>query len=108
MSDYLLIQSRDPFESRSTTEFYELASGLAEAGNQVILFLLQDGVLPARECPESAALASVAKAGVQILADEFSLHERGIARDGLVPAVKPADVATVVDCLADGRKTIWN
>lgn len=49
MTDYLLIQSRDPFESRSAAEFYELATGLAKSGSQVIWFLVQDGVLPARQ-----------------------------------------------------------
>jgi sulfur relay (sulfurtransferase) complex TusBCD TusD component (DsrE family) len=108
MTDYLLIQSRDPFESRSAAEFYDLAAGLVKSGSHVILFLIQDGVLPARECVESAALANTADAGVQILADNFSLHERGIAFDGLIPAVEAADVAAVVDGMASGRKSIWN
>ena len=42
------------------------------------LFLVQNGVLGARESPRSERLAELAALGVEILADEFSLRERGI------------------------------
>ena len=37
-AEYLLIESRDPFESNDVGYYYELACGLVEAGNQVTLF----------------------------------------------------------------------
>src|SRR4029450_6336607 len=45
MADYLLIESRDPFESNDVGYYCDLARGLVEAGNQVTLFLVQNGVL---------------------------------------------------------------
>jgi predicted peroxiredoxin len=108
MSKYLLIASRDPFEAASTGEFYELAGSLAKAGNAVTLFLVQNGVLPARPGPHSGPLSKAAESGVQVLADEFSLRERGIHRDRLISGVKPASLEVVVDQLAEGRKAIWH
>lgn len=108
MAKYLLIASRDPFESRDVDQAYELASGLAKDGNTVTLFLVQNGVLPARKSSRSEALAKLAAAGVEVLADEFSLRERGIAQDRLAPGVKAAPLDVVVDQLADGRKAIWH
>jgi len=41
MNRYLLIESRDPFESNDVSYFYNLAAGLAEEGSEVALFLVQ-------------------------------------------------------------------
>ena len=108
MSKYLLIESRDPFETADVTYYYDLAEGLARAGNEVTLFLVQNGVLPARRSAKSELLGKLAEAGVQILADDFSLRERGIAGDRLATDVKAAPLDTVVDQLAEGRKAMWH
>jgi len=108
MANYLLIESRDPFDSNDAGQFYELAANLAKGGNRVTLFLVQNGVLPARQCVHSGALSAVADAGVEILADEFSLDERGIATGTLVTGVSAAALDVVVDQLAEGRKAIWH
>ena len=106
MAEYLLIESRDPFESNDVGYYYELAKGLVEAGNQVTLFLAQNGVLSARPSAHSAALGALAKSGVTVLADEFSLKERGIAK--LVEGVAAAPIEVVLDHLAAGHKTLWH
>ena len=108
MAKYLLIESRDPFDAGTVGEFYDLAAGLAKDGNEVTLFLVQNGVLPARAGAHSDLLGALAGAGVEVLADDFSLRERGIAADSVVPGVKAAPLDVVVDQLADGRKTLWH
>lgn len=108
MGRYLLIGSRDPFDSNDAKNLYDLASGLTRQGNEVTLFLVQNGVLPARPSANSAALTDLANAGVEVLADDFSLKERGIAADGLAEGVQAASLDVVVDQLADGRKAIWH
>ena len=108
MGRYLLIGSRDPFDSNDVQNLYDLASGLTRQGNEVTLFLVQNGVLPARPGSHSAALTDLANAGVEVLADDFSLKERGIAADGLAEGVRAAPLDVVVDQLADGRKAIWH
>ncbi len=108
MADYLLIGSRDPFESTEVTRLYALAENLVKNGGQVTLFLVQNGVLSARESAQSAALSAVAGAGVEVLADEFSLHERGISPDRLIAGVSAAALDVVVDQLSEGRKAIWS
>lgn len=105
---YLLIESRDPFECNDVPYYYDLAKGLVKDGHAVTLFLLQNGVIPARASAKDQGLAKLAKAGVTILADDFSLRERAIAEDGLVVGVKPAELDTVIDQMADGAKTMWH
>jgi len=65
-------------------------------------------VFPARPGARSGALSDVASAGVEVLADDFSLRERGIAEATLLDAVKPAPIDTVVDQLAESRKAMWH
>ena len=108
MAKYLLIESRDPFESNDVDFSYDLAKRLTADGNAVTLFLVQNGVLPARAGARAAGLTELAQAGIEILADEFSLRERGIPVGRLQPGVKPSPLDLVVDRLAEGCKAIWH
>ncbi|MFQ5534127.1 MAG: DsrE family protein [Sphingomonadales bacterium] len=108
MAKYLLIASRDPFETNEAVHCYELARELRRDGNEVTVFLVQNGVFPARDCIHSTRLTDLAQAGVEVLADKFSLQERGIAPAGLVPGVTPSALEIVIDHLADGFKTVWH
>ena len=108
MANYLLIESRDPFDSNDVGQFYGLAAGLAREGHSVTLFLVQNGVLGARRSGAAGTLSKLAQDGVNVLADSFSLRERGIADDRLTDGVKPSELDVVVDHLAEGRKVIWH
>lgn len=108
MARYLLIESRDPFDSNDVTNYYALAASLAAAGNDVTLFLVQNGVLPARQCSKSDDLSTLAASGVEVLADDFSLRERGIAVGQLAEGVSAAPLDTVIDHLANGSKAVWH
>lgn len=108
MAKYLLIESRDPFAANDVGHFFELAGGLVKDGNEVTLFLVQNGVFPARKSTKSQLLTELSEAGVEILADEFSLRERGITNDRMTTGVSSAKLDVVVDQLADGCKTLWH
>ena len=110
MSRYVLVESRDPFDSRDCEHFYEIARGLKDAGNDVTLFLVQNGVLPTRkESTHAPKLKGLAAAQVTILADAFSLKERAIGHEDLVASVKSSDVDHLVDLLmAADTKAIWH
>jgi predicted peroxiredoxin len=107
MASYLLLESQEPFESAEVPHHYQLAAGLKAQGNQVTLYLLQNGVLAARRSVQSEALSRLASSGVEILADDFSLRERGIPSSRLVSGVSVSSIDAVVDQLAEGRKALW-
>ena len=108
MARYLLIESRDPWESADTGTWLDLARGLAAEGNQVTLMLVQNGVLPARRSAGSGALTELSAAGVEILADDFSLRERGIPTERLADGIEPAPIDVVIERMAGGDKVIWH
>jgi hypothetical protein len=106
MTKYLLIESRDPFESNDVGYYCELARGLLEANNEVTVLLVQNAVLAARPSANAPALRALVKAGVTVLADAFSLEERGITK--VLDGVKSTSIDVVADHLEAGHKTLWH
>jgi sulfur relay (sulfurtransferase) complex TusBCD TusD component (DsrE family) len=116
MADYILIESRDPFTSAEVGGFLDLAEGLAKEGGKVTLFLVQNAVMAARHGARSSfphnasvpSLAALAANGVKVLADSFSLQERGISPNRLIAGVTVAPLSTVIDQMAAGRRALWH
>ena len=109
MNRYLLIESRDPFESSDTHFVAELASDLQTSGNAVTVFLVQNGVLAARKKARGSSLTQLIEGGVTVLADDFSLRERGIAAGDLTAGVRESSIDTVVEMLVDqNAKALWH
>jgi hypothetical protein len=106
MADYLLIESRDPFESNDVGYYYELARGLVEAGNQVTLFLIQNAVFAARPSAQAPKLQALVGSGIKVLADDFALKQRGVTK--LLDGIQIAPIDVVVDHLEAGHKTLWH
>ncbi|MBN3790189.1 DsrE family protein [Burkholderia sp. Ac-20353] len=107
MANYLFVESRDPYGTRDTQQFDELAKGLRGRNNAVTLFLVQNGVLSTRPGAKfSERYADLTRSGITVLADEFSLRERAIER--LADGVQKAGIDQLVDLLfvAD-TKAIW-
>jgi hypothetical protein len=107
MPGYLLIESRDPFSTQAVSGHVELAVALRRAGADVSLYLVQNGVLPCRAGADGDALHEAQSAGVEILADDFSLRERGIRDTDVARGVKPAAIDLVVKRLADAWKVLF-
>ena len=107
MPNYLLIESRDPFSDQAVAGHAELAVGLRRAGSAVALYLVQNGVLPCRPGADGEALHEALAAGVEVLADDFSLRERGIAERDIARGVKPASIGLVVERLAASWKVMF-
>ena len=108
MSEYLFIQSQDPFTETRTGAQYDLAIRLANAGNQVRVLLVQNGVTPARRGARCEAFDALANASVTVLADTLALTQRQIATHQLKIGVQTSDLDTVVDAMLAGHKVIWN
>jgi sulfur relay (sulfurtransferase) complex TusBCD TusD component (DsrE family) len=108
MPRYLLIESRDPFESRSFRQRCELAAALASGGSEVTVFLVENAVLAARAAADARDLHELGRRGVTLLADEFALRERGITTAQLSRDVRPAGLDALVAELGTGARAIWN
>jgi sulfur relay (sulfurtransferase) complex TusBCD TusD component (DsrE family) len=109
MTNYVFIESRDPFESLDVRFVEETATALKQRGHLVTVFLVQNGVLASRLNARDSYLARLMRAGVALLADDFSLSERGIEPAELRPGVRPTSIEALVDALAqENTKAIWH
>jgi len=110
MTRYLLIESRDPFENRESENFLEMVGRLAQNGDQVTLFLIQNGVFALRKGSLfTGKLKELIKQNVQIRADSFSLDERSIQERERLEQIKMSGIDEILDILFEpGMKTIWH
>ena len=109
MSNYVFIESRDPFDSPDTSFLADTAAALKKRGNNVTVFLVQNGVLAARKQARKSALPQLFESGVTVLADDFSLRERGIQSDECQSAVRASSIDQLVDLLVqENTKAVWH
>jgi len=109
MTNYLFIESRDPFESRDTEFLEQTATALKQRGHEVTVFLVQNGVLAVRKNGRENYLGRLAGAGVTLMADDFSLCERGIQTIELQPGIQPSSIEVLVAMLVqENAKGIWH
>ncbi|MCI0416659.1 DsrE family protein [bacterium] len=110
MGKYLFVETRDPFENRDCDSFYELVQGIAADGNQTQLFLIQNGVMPARKGSRfEEVIDKLNKSQVQIHADGFSLRERGIRGANLLKPVKVSGMEELVQWILEpDTKIVWH
>lgn len=108
MSEYLFIQSQDPFTEVRAKGQYELASKLAIAGNRVRMILVQNGVCPARQGAVCKSFSSLLDSRVIVLADEFALGQREIGSSQLKQDVQSCSLDIVIEAMLAGHKVIWN
>jgi sulfur relay (sulfurtransferase) complex TusBCD TusD component (DsrE family) len=106
--NYLIIVSEDPFEMPTARRAGELALQLKRRGHDVALYLVQNGVLASRSRANGDALTAAIASAVEVMADDFSMRERGIESNELRPGVVTAPIDTVVNRLAAGWNTLWS
>jgi predicted peroxiredoxin len=106
MAKYLFVESRDPFEFTDVKHTWDLAVDLANKGDDVAMFLVQNAVLAARRSASVSTMSDLS--AVRVFADDLSLEERAIEFDSVRDGVTVAGIDQLTDLIMeDGRKPIW-
>jgi len=107
MERYLIIESRDLTEYTSGRYIQKVAKTLTEQGNEVTLFLIENGVLAARTGSDIGKnLTALAGQGGNVLADDISCKARGVTR--LAEGVVESNMDHLADLIVEGSdKVIW-
>ena len=111
MSDsrYVLIESRDPFDSADTAFVTDTAAALRARGRAVTVYLVQNAVFATRAGARGSNVPRLTQAGVTVLADDFSLRERGIEAGEIASGVREASIDSLVDLVMHpDTKTFWH
>ncbi|MBP8534902.1 DsrE family protein [Streptomyces sp. MK37H] len=108
---HLLIESRGPWAGAACGAFVRDARTLALSGHPVQLVLVQDAVTAAVCEPEedSAEVRALAEAGGEVWVDDFSLAQRGLPADRLIPEARVVGMPEVsARVLAPGVRVVWH
>ena len=109
VSNYVFIESRDPFDSPDTAFLADTAISLKKRGNDVTVFLVQNGVLAARQQARKSQLPQLLESGITVAADDFSLQERGIQSGECHTKLKITPIDQLVDLLLqENTKAVWH
>ena len=108
MSNYVFIESRDPFDSADMNSVSETAVALRKKGHTVTVFLVENGVLGARKHAAKSQVPAIVESGVTVLADDFSLQKRGISMDECAPGLQAGSMVHLIDLIVqDNTKAVW-
>ncbi|MFF2546341.1 hypothetical protein ACFVUY_27780 [Kitasatospora sp. NPDC058063] len=104
---YLLVESQG-HSAPQEAGFRRDALAQAEAGRPVLMFLVQDGV--ALALPGSdATLDDFQRAGGRLVADDFSLTQRGLDGRALRPTVRVTGMGEMAEWMLDPDvKVVWH
>ncbi|HLG22098.1 MAG TPA: DsrE family protein [Candidatus Manganitrophaceae bacterium] len=107
MARYLIVDSRDLTEYTSGRYIQKVAGKLKESGNDVTLFLIENGVIAARKGGEIGKnLSDLSKRGAKVVADDISCRARGITQ--LAEGITQGSVDQLADLIVEGSdKVIW-
>jgi hypothetical protein len=87
----------------------ETATALARRGHEVTVFLVQNGVFASRKNARDPAITRMAQAGITLLADDFSLGERGIRPSELHLGVRTSSIEALVEALLqENTRALWH
>ncbi len=110
MSQYLIIESRDPFESPDVSQMYALANDLSTEGNDVTVFLTQNGALATRSGAKAQGFTDLLNnPKIKVLVDDYSLGERGITESELSSGINIATMDQLIDSIVnESPKVVWH
>ncbi len=107
MTSYLLVSTCSPAHQSKAEQIYAVAAELRDAGNDVTLLLIENGVLCARG-GSAGALKELHGRGVTVIADEVSLASRGLSNARLEVGITKARIGTVVARVENERRASLN
>jgi len=110
MNVWVLVETQSEHENGGVEGFLSMACAMAEAGKEVHLWLIQNGVLLLRQRDACGFAAVKARSAIRLYADALSLQQRSIQLDAdEANRVSVAGLDELVSQLmATPSKTIWH
>src|SRR5574341_2349982 len=106
MTRLLLVLSKDPYTTETPDLVLDIGLNAKEKGNDVSLYLIEDGVTAARKSEFGDKLASAHKKGIKIYADDKAVLSRSLT-DKLIAWVQVKEIGTLLDYIMDYDRAVW-
>ncbi len=106
MTDLLLVLSKDPFTTEIPDLVLDIGMNAKQKGNNVALYLVEDGVTAARKTEFGDKLADAQKKGIKIYADDKAVLSRSLTNK-MIEGVEVKDIGTLLDFIMDFDRVVW-
>ncbi len=106
MTNLLLVLSKDPYTTETPDLVLDIGRKAKEKGNDVALYLVEDGVTAARKSEFGNKLAAAHKKGINIYADDKAVLSRSLTGK-LIGPVEVREIGTLLDFIMDSDRVAW-
>ena len=106
MSNLLLVLSKDPYTTETPDLVLDIGLNAREKGNDVTLYLVEDGVTAARKSEFGNKLAAAHKKGIKIYADDKAVLSRSLTNK-LISWVEVKEIGTLLELIMDYDRVAW-
>ncbi len=106
MTSLLLVLSKDPYTTETPDLVIDIGLNAKEKGNDVTLYLVEDGVTAARKSEFGNKLAAAHKKGIKVYADDKAVLSRSLTNK-LINQVEVKEIGTLLDFIMDYDRVAW-
>ncbi len=106
MTSLLLVLSKDPYTTETPDLALDIGLDAKEKGNDVALYLVEDGVTAARKSEFGNKLAAAHKKGIKMYADDKAVLSRSLTGK-LISWVEIKEIGTLLDFIMDYDRVAW-
>jgi predicted peroxiredoxin len=107
MTSLLLVLSKDPYTTEIPDLVLDIGLDAKEKGNDVAMYLVEDGITAARDGEFGKKLASAQEKGIKIFADDKAVLSRSLTGK-LIGGVEIKEIGTLLDfIMEDYDRTAW-
>jgi sulfur relay (sulfurtransferase) complex TusBCD TusD component (DsrE family) len=106
MTNLLMVLSKDPYTTETPDLVLDIGLNAKEKGNDVTLYLIEDGVTAARKSEFGNKLAAANKKGIKIYADDKAVLSRSLTNK-LTGSVEIKEIGALLDFIMDYDRVVW-
>jgi sulfur relay protein TusB/DsrH len=106
MASLLLVLSKDPYSTEIPDLVLNIGLDAKEKGNDVCLYLIEDGVTATRAGSYSEKISNVQSNGIKVYADDKSVAARGI-EGKIISGVEVKDIEVLFDFIMESDRVAW-
>lgn len=107
MTNLLLVLSKDPHTTETPDLVLDIGLDAKAKGNDVALYLVEDGITAARKSKFGDKLAAAQAKGVKIFADDKAVLSRALTGK-LIDGVEIKEISTLLDFIMDDYdRVVW-
>ncbi len=106
MKTLLMVLSKDPYTTETPDLVLDIGLDAKAKGNDVSLYLIEDGVTAARKSEFGNKLEAAHKKGIKIYADDKAVLSRSLTNK-LISRVEIKEIGTLLDYIMVYDRVVW-